>query len=119
VTTALLGGSAAVWWGRRAFRLVVVSGDSMRPTLLAGDRLLVGPAGRLRVGDVVAVADPRLPSRLLVKRVRSVGLGSVEVGGDNERASTDSRHFGAVARSLVVGRVLYRYGPVGRAGWRP
>ncbi len=102
----------ALLWPRR----VKVAGDSMRPTFEPGDRLLVGPLLRIRPGQIVAVADPREPRRLLVKRVQAVSAdGSlVDVRGDNPSSSTDSRVFGPVARSTVVGRVLYRYAPRAR-----
>lgn len=89
----------------------------MSPGLSAGDRLLVVRWLRPRVGDVVAARDPRQPGRLIVKRVSSVdGDGSVVLLGDDPAASTDSRTFGAVPRRLVVGRAVYRYAPVNRAG---
>jgi nickel-type superoxide dismutase maturation protease len=88
----------------------------MRPTLEPGDRLLVLRRA-VRAGDLVAVVDPRLPSRLMVKRVVAVDVdGSVTVAGDDPPASTDSRHFGRVPRDLVRGRVVYRYAPTARAG---
>ena len=98
-------------------RRVVVSGDSMRPALVPGDRLVVVASARLRPGQLVAVADPRHPSRLMVKRIESVLEGQVEVRGDNPEASTDSRHFGPVAADQVAGIALYRYYPPKRAGW--
>ena len=88
----------------------------MRPALLAGDRLLVVRPWRLRPGDVAAVADPRQPSRLMVKRVVAVDERGVTVAGDDPAASTDSRHFGPVPRALVRGRAVYRYAPPARAG---
>lgn len=88
----------------------------MRPALRPGDRLVVVPQ-LVSVGALVCVRDPRRPSRLLVKRVVAVGPDGVEVAGDNPSASTDSRHFGPVERSLVVGRPVYRYAPPDRAGW--
>jgi nickel-type superoxide dismutase maturation protease len=88
----------------------------MLPTLRPGDRVLVLPLLRLRAGQLVAVKDPREPTRLLVKRVISAGALMVEVRGDNEMASTDSRSFGPLARSQVVGRVVYRYAPPERVG---
>lgn len=91
-----------------------VTGDSMRPALEPGDRVIAVRARRARAGDLVVVRDPRRPERLLVKRVAAVGPHGVEVVGDNPVASTDSRVFGAVP--VVWGRVLYRYAPVGRAG---
>ncbi len=100
-------------------RRMTVSGDSMRPAFEPGDRLLVvGPCSP-RPGHVVAVADPRDPGRLLVKRVSQVGQTDLEVLGDNPAASTDSRHFGRLPRRAVIGRVVYRYSPPSRAGWWP
>ena len=98
-------------------RRVVVSGESMRPTLAPGDRLVVVPTARLRLGEVVAVADPRESGRLLVKRIGALRDGQVELRGDNPAASTDSRQFGGVPRNQVVGTALYRYYPPKRAGW--
>ena len=91
-----------------------VEGDSMSPTLLPGDRLLVLWSRRARTGDLVVVADPRHDERLMVKRVAGVGPEGVTVVGDNPAASTDSRSFGPVAR--VEGRPVYRYHPPERAG---
>jgi signal peptidase I len=62
----------AAW---RLLRRVEVEGDSMRPTLLAGDRLLVLRRRRARPGHLVVLADPRQESRLLVKRVAAVEIG--------------------------------------------
>jgi nickel-type superoxide dismutase maturation protease len=101
------------------FRRVVVTGESMTPAFQPGDRLLVGPVGRVRPGAVVALPDPRRPDRLLVKRVRTSEAGRLDVRGDNQSASTDSRHFGLVPRRRVIGRVVYRYAPPARVGWWP
>ena len=72
-------------------------------------------------GEVVAVRDPHDPARVLVKRVGSVDRHkrTVEVLGDDASASTDSRTFGPVPRSLVLGKAVYRYAPAGRAGSGP
>jgi nickel-type superoxide dismutase maturation protease len=107
----------------RCVRRVAVEGNSMEPTLLVGDRLLVlarpwGSPARLFVGDIVAVADPRLATRILVKRIASIdrSAGTVDVRGDAPDASTDSRQFGPVPLASVLGRVVHRYGPPGRSG---
>ncbi len=93
----------------------------MRPTLEAGDRLLVLRVGHrhlLPPGAVATIGDPRAgEARTLVKRIVALHDGMLEVRGDNPVASTDSRDFGPVARSQVTGRVLYRYGPRSRAGF--
>jgi nickel-type superoxide dismutase maturation protease len=100
---------------------VEVAGDSMAPTLMPGDWLLADPEAFARrppsVGELVLVPDPREPSRLLVKRVAAVGTdGSLDVRGDDERASTDSRTFGPVDPRQVAGRPWYRYWPAARIG---
>jgi nickel-type superoxide dismutase maturation protease len=107
-------------------RRVEVVGSSMVPALLPGDRLVVlrlpwrSPL-RPGPGHVVALHDPRRPDRILIKRIRSVDhrLGTLEVEGDSRQFSTDSRSFGPVSRSAVVGRAVYRYAPAGRNGPLP
>jgi inner membrane protease subunit 1 len=110
-------------------RRVEVVGDSMAPYLLGADRLLVSSLAPIRVGDVVALRDPRRPQRVLIKRLAAgpggaatvdgtvlrAGEGAV-VLGDNLPQSTDSRSFGPVPLALVLGRCVYRYAPEARRG---
>jgi nickel-type superoxide dismutase maturation protease len=99
---------------------VVVHDASMRPTLEPGDRLLVdrGAYARRppRVGDVVVLIDPEQPSRWLVKRVAAVdpATGTVDVRGDATDVARDSRRFGPVATSAIVGRAYRLYLPRSR-----
>lgn len=127
---ALLG--AAVGASAAVLRPVTieVTGMSMAPGLLPGDRLVAVRSRHYGVGDVVVVPDPREPSRSLVKRIAalpnsSVRLGSVAVEaddgevvvlGDNPFASTDSRTIGPVRLGDITGRCVYRYHPPQRAG---
>jgi nickel-type superoxide dismutase maturation protease len=106
--------ACAAW--RRIVRRVVVDGASMMPTLIPGDRLVVVRFGGSRRGDLVALRDPDQRGRLLVKRVTEIGPDGLEVRGDNEAASRDSRSFGTVPRSDVLGRAVYRYFPPARVG---
>jgi nickel-type superoxide dismutase maturation protease len=115
----LAGVLAALGLRRLGVRRVVVTGDSMLPSFEAGDRLVLGPVGRSRPGKVVALPDPRDARRLLIKRIRAVNGSTLEVRGDNDAASTDSRDFGPVPRTRLTGRVVYRYAPPGRTGWIP
>jgi nickel-type superoxide dismutase maturation protease len=88
----------------------------MLPALAPGDRLLVVRSPLVEAGDVVALLDPEVPGRILVKRVARLHALEVEVRGDNERVSRDSRHFGAVSRRDLLGRAVYRYHPPAAAG---
>ncbi len=111
-------------------RAVVVD-NSMQPTLVPGDRLLVLRWSlRLRPGDVVVAWDPQRAGQWIVKRVgaperEGVGvapsIAAVPAGhflllGDNAGLSRDSREFGPVHRSRIVGRVVWRYLPAHRRG---
>jgi signal peptidase I len=87
----------------------------MLPALHPGDRLLVVRL-QPRPGDVVALVRD---GRTMVKRVAAVDGDEVSVRGDNDEASTDSRSFGPVPRSSILGRAVYRYAPSGRAGSIP
>jgi nickel-type superoxide dismutase maturation protease len=94
-----------------------VEDTSMRPVVQPGDRLLVARWLRPGRGSLVVVRDPEYPSTFLLKRVARVEPnGDLLVQGDNPNVSRDSRHFGPVARRLVVGRAFYRYLPATRRG---
>jgi nickel-type superoxide dismutase maturation protease len=84
----------------------------MEPTLRDGDWLRRVP----RTGELVVAPDPREPRRLLVKRVAGVDAAGVRLAGDRADASTDSREFGPVAPSSLLGRPLFRYAPLARFG---
>jgi nickel-type superoxide dismutase maturation protease len=118
----MLGVAAGISVGRRWLDVVEVRGDSMAPSLLPGDRLLVEShtyEGRPpRLGEVVLAADPREPERELIKRVAAIDdqAGSVELRGDAPSASTDSRKFGSVPLAEIRWRAVYRYWPPGRVG---
>lgn len=95
---------------------VEVHGPSMLPTLVDGERLLVRRTRRVRPGDLAVLHDPAVPARLIVKRVVAVRGRHAEVAGDNSAASRDSRAFGPVHRSAIVGVAWYRYHPADQAG---
>jgi signal peptidase I len=106
---ALLSLAAAGAVVRGRFLRLRIEGLSMVPVLAPGDRVLVLRTDRVTVGDIVAFADPDGGNSVLVKRVAGVDRSSVRVEGDNSGASTDSRHFGPVPRTAVIGRVLWCY----------
>ena len=98
----------------RAVKRVEVEGPSMSPALEPGDRLLLVLL-RPRLGDVVAVPYPR-SGKTVVKRVASIGPGTLVLAGDNPAESTDSRQFGPVPVRRLVPVAVYRYAPADRSG---
>lgn len=112
----------------------------MAPAFLPGDRLLVDLSAFRRrapsVGEVVVLRDPEEPGRLLLKRIAAVGPRSTAPGGpgsadppvppgqvrvlsDDRRNGRDSRRFGPVPATALVGRAWYRYAPATRRGPLP
>ena len=93
----------------RRRRLCRVNGDSMRPALAHGDRVLYQPTRGCRVGDVVLAAHPFVAGQTIIKRVEAFDdEGRVLLRGDDPLASSDSRGFGSVSPDAILGRVTCR-----------
>lgn len=90
---------------------VAVTGDSMAPTLLPGEWWIARRTGRARPGDIVVLDHPE-EGLLAVKRLISRSGRACWVEGDNSPRSRDSRHFGAVDSSRILGRLVVRYAPL-------
>ncbi len=93
--------------GLKSFGTVAVSGDSMSPTYVEGDWLLVQWKPACQPGDVLVIEREERPGVYLIKRFLREVDGLLWVEGDNQ-ASTDSRQWGAIPQSEVVGKVLFR-----------
>lgn len=112
----------------------------MRPALQPGDRLLVDPAAYRRTppqrGEIVVLVDPEDRRRWLIKRVAAVAgdpfpgrpvpgddgrvpAGGVYVLADDHAVGRDSRTFGPVPLTSIVGRAWFRTAPAERAGTLP
>jgi signal peptidase I len=119
---------------------VVVAESSMAPTILPGDWLLVDPTTTRwpRHGAIVVFREPG-GELLAIKRVAAgpgervdLDEGHLILGADEawllSDASdaqllaagagepVDSRRYGPVPVDALVGRVWFRYGPIGRIG---
>ncbi|RMD96833.1 MAG: nickel-type superoxide dismutase maturation protease [Deltaproteobacteria bacterium] len=81
----------------------------MSPTLEGGEIVLVDPrCYRRRVprpGEIVVFLHPFRSGVRLVKRVAAVRGDRLHLLGDNPRESTDSRSFGSIPLSRLLGRV--------------
>ena len=101
---------------RRRWGTARVSGDSMRPTLLPGDLLLIRYGATPRIGRCAIV---RLPGRgVAVKRVTGREDSGWWVERDNPRAGVDSWLVGAIPDADVVAVVVRRLWPVRRPLFR-
>lgn len=104
-------------FGLSAWRTVAVAGDSMSPTLVDGDWLMVSWAAeplipKLKALKVYVIERAERPGVFVIKRLMEIGsgenAGKVWVEGDN-KASTDSRHWGWISESELRAQVLLRY----------
>ncbi|MBE0699066.1 MAG: S26 family signal peptidase [Anaerolineaceae bacterium] len=89
--------------------IIKVVGHSLHPTYEDGDFVLVSKLpiffGGIQVGDTIVFRHPTLGKLIkIVERVEDEGRQFFVIGLDP--LSRDSRTFGAVARTLVLGKVI-------------
>lgn len=93
-------------------RRFTIVGNSMLPTLKPGQDVLVlcwprlnrGWVFKLKVRDLVVF---RKDGKEIVKRVQKCDDRRIFVVGDNQKMSTDSRHFGWVDKKEIIGKVIW------------
>jgi signal peptidase I len=108
--------------GRLAYRLtapkrgdIVLLCDPSRPGSECIKRILALPQEIVRLDGLVATVSEDAAGAGVEEW--KLGPGEYFVTGDNVAHSTDSRSFGPVKGSAILGRVWYRYRAVrGRAG---
>lgn len=98
------------WWflGKRHYYRI--SGHSMEPLIRDGGKILVNPKGKLRVGELVVVQQPK-STRILVKNITQLNARDrlVYVRGINKGHSVDSDQFGWISQEYVKGVVTVIY----------
>lgn len=86
-----------------------VQDGSMEPTLKSGDYVIVNRLSYVfrkpSLGDVVVVRNPEDKEKFLIKRIQEIKNSEYFVIGDNKELSRDSRHFGAIKKDLLIGKV--------------
>ncbi len=103
-----------LWLLRRRQRFRV-AGDSMLPTLHAGD-IVFGDSHAYRMrapqpGEIVVARHPQRPDLWVIKRLGGqTDTGDYLLASDNRDAGTDSRSFGPVGRAQLVARVTSKAG---------
>ena len=103
-----------------------VRGDSMRPTLAPGDRLVVRYGAAVRPGRIVLarLADGTLAvKRATGRRTTASGAPGWWLASDNPEVGVDSRHRGPVPEpdvlAVVVARMWPRPRPLRTTGAHP
>lgn len=95
-------------WRSRQPRLVLlrrIVGDSMTPTLKNGQLIIAtGIFQKLVPGNVVVFRHNHIEK---VKRLKVINKQEIYLEGDNLLESTDSRSFGWLNISQVVGKVIW------------
>ena len=106
---ATLYEKALVFLGSR--HKYICEGTSMNPTLGDGEVVLVDREAEIEVGDIVVAKHPVEQNGEVVKRVERINeRGHYFLIGDNPDDSIDSRHYGAVTREYIKGKVVARLG---------
>jgi len=90
------------------YRMAVVAGLSMIPTLAPGERLLVRHDGPIVLGDMVVF---RYETQFDIKRVLRIEAEGIVVKGDNDLVSDFSPTYGVIPYDDIVGTVTYRLWP--------
>jgi len=88
------------------WQLVTVVGQSMTPTLLPGDVVLVRHGGRITQGSLVLATFRSRPEVAVIKRAIGAADGGWLLGSDNARAGADSRQYGVADVAAVAGWML-------------
>ncbi len=91
-------------------RLLRVSGSSLLPAYREGDFVLVSKIpylfGAISRGDIVAFRHRTYG--VMIKEVESLGPKAERIFVIGTQAhSIDSRHFGAISRSEILGKVIW------------
>jgi nickel-type superoxide dismutase maturation protease len=81
-----------------------VQGDSMAPSLHAGQLVIGRQTRELQPGDVVIVSHEGLEK---IKRIEKQQGDLIYLLGDNASASTDSRNFGWVQAKTIIAKVVW------------
>ncbi len=87
----------------------ICEGESMNPTLKDCEVVLIDRKANISVDDIVVAKHPVEQNSELIKRVQNINAhGHYFLVGDNLENSNDSRHFGAVTKEYIKGKVVAR-----------
>lgn len=93
----------------KKLRLVLVrkvKGESMTPTLTAGQIVLASGLKTPKVNSLVIVSHHGLEK---VKRLSKISKNEVYILGDNSSSSSDSQDFGWLPKDSIVATVIWPF----------
>jgi len=84
---------------------------SMEPTLKPGDYAIVNKLAYIfskpSKDDIIVFKHPKEKNKFIIKRIYLATTNDEYfVVGDNKDYSSDSRHFGAIKKNLIVGKLF-------------
>lgn len=96
------------------YKIAMVSGHSMEPTLTDGEFCILQTRCTLEDGDIIVIDttdEPNIPVSSIIKRYIATQSSSDEIYvlGDNRSHSYDSRKFGKLKRKNVIGKVILTF----------
>tara|TARA_Y100001968_G_C19367091_1_gene723110 strand:- start:898 stop:1197 length:300 start_codon:yes stop_codon:yes gene_type:complete len=88
----------------------------MEPSLFNGDLVVYKPINRksiykLNKGSIIIFKCPINRKDLFIKRLYKLTNKGLELRGDNQAESIDSRHFGLINKLNIIGLVEYTIRP--------
>jgi signal peptidase len=96
-------------------RSMIVRSGSMTPTIRTGDVVVVRPISpsEAAVGEIVTFQDPDGSGRLLVHRVRAIGLRGKQFAFTTQGDANTTREHWRVPADGTIGEVVYRVPKLG------
>ncbi len=85
----------------------VIEGHSMKPTLKVGQSVISFNWNyfffKPKENDIVVA---QVNNRLIIKRIKRINLSQIWLEGDNLIESSDSRIFGWINKSHIIGKII-------------
>lgn len=95
------------------FRIIVVNGQSMNPTLHDGQICIALNTNKINDGDIIVLdtKNTNIPADYIIKRFYEDKSDdqTIYVQGDNYNNSLDSRTFGNISRDRIVCKVIFSF----------
>lgn len=103
-------GLTDLWaWALQRVHRYRVTGNSMAPTLVDGQHVLVRAVATADPGSIVVVRHPFRTDIRMIKRVQSVHADGLHLTGDNPAESSDSSALGRIPWIHLIGVVTARF----------